>query len=370
MAIGDSSNLLRFIILLTLAFTVVNSTSTAELDSTLAALRSHNYNLFANALTTSDLLFELHSNLTTHDNASITRSFTLFAPPDSALFALDMTATALVYTQTLRYHVVPRRIAAADLLRLPPGSCLPTLLTWREIRVHRRQLRRAAVIAVDGVNVVVPGLFYGEGVAVHGLAGVLNFRSQIAVRHGWSAVSETNRTGSVSPENSTASFPANQTFIPQIPKQTVANGSAFSPIPRLPVFNHSIPPPDVNLPLPSACISSPPETMLTREGTPSPQISPVTDESSKKLIDLLTDDQVSTERVRRHSVKLLEIGELSLTDFDDDAAGDNLLTESHKVETLKSDPVDVENENVVGQTSDDDEALMSDGLSHYTGYEL
>uniref|UniRef100_A0A7N0RHS6 FAS1 domain-containing protein n=1 Tax=Kalanchoe fedtschenkoi TaxID=63787 RepID=A0A7N0RHS6_KALFE len=364
MAIGASSIFL--LVILAVNAVVVDSTSTAELDATIAALRSHGYNLFANALTTSDILFELHANFTTRDaNASVARSsFTLFAPPDSTLFALDMTASALVYVQTLRCHIVPRRIAASELLLLQPGSCLPTLLPRREIRVQRRLLRRSIVIAVDGVNVVVPGMYYGEGVAVHGLAGALNFRSHVGARRGWDvvpdpySVSEMNGTGSA---NSTATFPANQTFIPQIPKQPVANGSMFSPIPRLPIFNHSIPPPAVNSPLPSSAISSPPETLTGNEMTGPPQISP----SKVKLHDSLTEE--STTRIRKHSAKLLEVADQSTIDLDDELAEDGLLAAIHKAKALVAEPDRPSPGHDATETAG---GQLSDEASHDTGYEL
>lgn len=164
------------------------------------------------------------------------------------------------------------------------------------------------VVAVDEVNVVVPGLYYGDGIAVHGLSGVLNFRSSpFGGRRGWPSTLMNNRNGS----NGAHISPENQTFIPKIPKEAAAtNGSVFSPIPRLPIFNYSIPPPAANSPIPSSSISCPPD-MLSNQ---SPQIPP--GGGGDQLHESLT--QESTVRMRKHSAKLLEIELTDLTDDDDD----------------------------------------------------
>ncbi|KAK3009495.1 hypothetical protein RJ639_013860 [Escallonia herrerae] len=120
----------------------------------LAVLRARCYNLFANAITTSDLQYEILTGA----------SYTFFAPTDSTLFASDMTATASDYVSGLRSHAVPRRLSLADLLGLPP-----TLMPNHAIRVERRP----DIITVDGVVIVVPGMFYGRNVAVHGQGGAL-----------------------------------------------------------------------------------------------------------------------------------------------------------------------------------------------------
>ncbi|XP_057430598.1 fasciclin-like arabinogalactan protein 19 [Lotus japonicus] len=139
-----------------------------EFDSMLDTLRATGYDLFCNAIVTSDLQFHLLSN--------DTNSFTFFAPTDASLFALDISQTASSYTETLRFHVVPRRLSLAELRRLPNGYTFPTLLPNRRLHLTRR--RSSYSIAVAGVDVAVPGLFYGRHVAVHGLAGSLSLRSE------------------------------------------------------------------------------------------------------------------------------------------------------------------------------------------------
>ncbi|KAI3424672.1 Pinin_SDK_memA domain-containing protein [Psidium guajava] len=136
-----------------------------ELDAALAALRSRGYNLAANAVATSDLRFDLLSS----------PSLTLFAPVDSAIFALGVTLPAPAYLSALRSHVVPRRLSAADLRLMLSAAVVPTLLPSRSLRVTVSQHSNA--IAVDGIELVALGVFYGRGVAVHGLRGALSFRS-------------------------------------------------------------------------------------------------------------------------------------------------------------------------------------------------
>ena len=158
---------LMVLLLVANAVTAVNSIPNREFDSMLNTLRSRGYHLFCNAILTSDLRIDL---LDPNSN-----SFTFFAPTDSSLFALDMTQTASSYTDTLRYHIIPRRLSLSELRLLPNGYTLPTMLSTRPISFTRRS-GSSSVTTVGGVEVAFPGLFYGRHVAVHGLAGILNVR--------------------------------------------------------------------------------------------------------------------------------------------------------------------------------------------------
>ncbi|KAK7328233.1 hypothetical protein VNO77_22335 [Canavalia gladiata] len=161
------------VVLLAMANAVsVRSIPSRELDSMLDTLRVRGYDLFCNAIVTSDLQMEL---LSYQRDANSSYSFTFFAPTDASLFALDMTQTASSYTDTLRFHIVPRRLSFAHLRLLPEGYLLPTLLLQRRLQLTRRPLSSA--VSVGGVDIAFPGLFYGRNVAVHGLAGILSLRS-------------------------------------------------------------------------------------------------------------------------------------------------------------------------------------------------
>ncbi|KAM0063956.1 putative FAS1 domain-containing protein [Helianthus debilis subsp. tardiflorus] len=155
------------IILLAVINTViVTAVRESELTVMFGVLRARGYHLFANAITTSDVHYDLRSD----------GNFTLLAPINSALFALDMTMPATNYVTTLRYHVIPRRMSMIDLLSLPPSSnTIPTLVPGRDIRVEQRRSARS-LITVGGVDIVVSGMFYGTHLAVHGLGGILEYR--------------------------------------------------------------------------------------------------------------------------------------------------------------------------------------------------
>ncbi|CAB4267739.1 unnamed protein product [Prunus armeniaca] len=145
----------------------VVSLTPREYDSMQRVLRGHGYNLMCNAMATSDLQWML---LTFPANAS----FTIFAPTDASLFALDMIQTASSYTDTLRFHVVPLRLSLSNLRSLAAGSFLPTLLPSSALR-----LVSPRPLSVSGVDVVLPGLFYSRHLAVHGLGGILSLASLV-----------------------------------------------------------------------------------------------------------------------------------------------------------------------------------------------
>ncbi|XP_015943167.1 uncharacterized protein LOC107468397 [Arachis duranensis] len=176
--------------IVTLLMNAVSCIPSIEFDSMLESLRERGYDLFCNAIVTSDLQFDIFAyenqrrqeeeeeeeGNSTRTNSNARNTFTFFAPTDASLFALDMTQTASSYTDTLRFHVVPRRLSVTELRRLPEGYGLPTLLSKRRLEVTRSPAY-AFGISVGGVEIAFPGLFYGRYVAVHGLSGILSLRS-------------------------------------------------------------------------------------------------------------------------------------------------------------------------------------------------
>ncbi|XP_076919738.1 uncharacterized protein LOC143580655 [Bidens hawaiensis] len=149
-----------------LLLTVTTAVREGELTVMFGVLRARGYHLFANAISTSDVHYDLRSD----------GNFTLLAPINSALFALDMTMPASNYVTTLRYHVIPRRMSMIDLLGLPPSAnSVPTLVPGRDIHVEQRRSVRS-LITIGGVDIVVPGMHYGRNMAVHGLGGILEYR--------------------------------------------------------------------------------------------------------------------------------------------------------------------------------------------------
>ncbi|XP_021300636.1 fasciclin-like arabinogalactan protein 19 [Herrania umbratica] len=159
--------LLLLLLLLTAPCTTADLTS-QELDAALFALRSNGYTLFPNAITTSDLQPRLLS--------SQNSSFTLFSPPDSLLFSLDLLSSARLYTFSLLFHVSPHLLFTSDLLSLR-RPYIETLLPNRHLFVEKTQVPHNGSVlpsvAVDGVRVSVPDLFLGSNIAVHGLDGIL-----------------------------------------------------------------------------------------------------------------------------------------------------------------------------------------------------
>lgn len=210
--------LLTLFTFLLFSTTTVTSISTSDLDALLTLLRANGHSLFANAISTSDLLFDLLS----------LPSLTLLAPTDPSLFALDMAQTPSFYLSTLRLHALPRRVSWSSFLHLPNGSSLPTLLPSRQLRLTRRDGANVVLVVSSGggaaVQVVMPGLFYGNHVAVHGLAGILTFRFKTADY----SVSHPNRTVFYPP---VTRFPFAPLRIPEI-LPTNHNNHHSSPVNR------------------------------------------------------------------------------------------------------------------------------------------
>ncbi|XP_030941352.1 fasciclin-like arabinogalactan protein 19 [Quercus lobata] len=218
----------------------VHCISSGDMESMLSALRARGYNLFSNAIATSDLQLDLlctHSNSNSNDNASNDNDdyfFTIFAPTDSALFALDMTQTAPFFTDTLRLHVVPKRLSFSQLQRLSSAN-LRTLLPSRDLHVttrhlspppppprnHHNRRRRVVVVSVDEIEVVFPGVYYGRYVAVHGLNGILTLR-------GPPQYSSSSPVRSVLPQRTNICSNSNRTAPPP-PQQPPQDFCGYSP---------------------------------------------------------------------------------------------------------------------------------------------
>ncbi|KAK1264106.1 Fasciclin-like arabinogalactan protein 19 [Acorus gramineus] len=157
------------------SLTLLTSISHTDFDQMLSALRSNGYNLICNAISASDIRPRL---LSSNSSAFGGGSFTLFAPTDSSLFALDMaSASASDYVRSLRLHVALRRLSSDDLRSVSAASSVPTLLHGHHISLSRQEGDPGEVsVAVDGVKIVRLGILEGPGVAVHGLEGILSPR--------------------------------------------------------------------------------------------------------------------------------------------------------------------------------------------------
>ncbi|WCJ21368.1 Fasciclin-like arabinogalactan family protein [Euphorbia peplus] len=151
------------LLLLSTAVTTTSATVTAsELDAALSALRSRGYTLFPNAIATSDISLLL---------LSLNSTFTLFSPPDLLVFSLDLSSTATDYVHYLLRHVSPHRLSMADLRRGDPY--IDTLVSDNRLFIDTSVVARNHTVLVDGVRVLIPDIFLGDSIAVHGLEGIL-----------------------------------------------------------------------------------------------------------------------------------------------------------------------------------------------------
>ncbi|CAN0906776.1 Fasciclin-like arabinogalactan protein 19 [Linum grandiflorum] len=141
--------------------TPATSIPTDSLDYVLYFLRSRGHSLFANAIATSDLLFEVLA----------LPSVTILPPSDPAIFAMDMTELPSFYLAVLRIHVIPFRI---DLRYLQNNASLHTLVPSR--RLHAARGRGPDDLRLDGVQVLFPSLYDSNNVAVFALHGMLPSR--------------------------------------------------------------------------------------------------------------------------------------------------------------------------------------------------
>ncbi|XP_038888494.1 uncharacterized protein LOC120078327 [Benincasa hispida] len=248
----------------------VSSIPTEELEAMLSIVRARGYNLFSNAITTSDLQLDL---LTAAANAS----FTFFAPTDSSLFALAMTQSAAAYTATLRYHGLPRRLSVSDFNRLPSQSPIQTLLRSQYVTLTRR-LRgsRSDAISVNGVNVVLPGLYYSRHVAVHGLGGILSLHSQIGFPYDSPPplpLFRPSAPSSFPPENRDFTAPAADRVFPPISPSNSSNKTVDLPFNRVYLgppperSNFQVEPPVISSVSPSTSPVVPP--VISNDLTPS-----------------------------------------------------------------------------------------------------
>ncbi|TXG53868.1 hypothetical protein EZV62_019124 [Acer yangbiense] len=253
-------SLLTLLILLSSAATVT-AISTEDVDAVLLLLRAQGHALFANAISTSDLLFDILS----------LPSLTLLAPTDPTLFALDMTNTPPFYISTLRLHALPLRLSWSQLRLLSNGSLLPTLLYSRELLVLRRRQVNTFVVHGGGggyrdggsaVEVVMPGLYYSRDVAVHGLGGILTLRSKI------------DASANLSPPQVPSNNKNRTVFFPPVPRINTSSSRHsrnrnvfFPPIPRIPEIlpiNHTVRPrTNRSAPANNHTVSSPPSVNHT-----------------------------------------------------------------------------------------------------------
>ncbi|CAF2142827.1 hypothetical protein HID58_008061 [Brassica napus] len=160
MAIVSLTSFVLFALMLCLPLPSV-AVPSEELEIAISVLRVRGRALFANAITTSDILFDLLS----------AESLTLLVPTDAMLFDLDMRYSLPMYISTLRLHALPLRLTISELRSLPNASSVPTFLPSHSLLLTKPSSSDS--VYLDGVEVYLPGLFNDQHIAVHGLANIL-----------------------------------------------------------------------------------------------------------------------------------------------------------------------------------------------------
>jgi hypothetical protein len=179
MIIKSTAKILLHILLLSLLHQITTAKLTdQELDFALFSLRSHGYTLFPNAIATSDLRLQF-LNQSNHAKSSFS-TFTLFSPPDSLLFSLDLASAASHYTKSLSLHVSPFRLSTSDLRNLTAssgGASIDSLVPNHRLLIYNSLAHVNGTVVesvlVNRVRVSVPDLFLGRSIAVHGLDGII-----------------------------------------------------------------------------------------------------------------------------------------------------------------------------------------------------
>ncbi|OVA00250.1 FAS1 domain [Macleaya cordata] len=200
---------------------LVNGVTEQELDTAIAALTSNGYHLFGNAISTSDLRYQIIAG----------NNFTFFAPTNSDLYSLDMESDASDYVQNLRYHVAVHRLAISDLNNLPPLSFINTMIPNRCLLISNNQITTPNGIfngsfAVDGVPISVPDLYTGSSISIHGLDGILALKIPETMNSDFDDID----LGSLSP-----SFQSNKcfsSFSPRTMPDSVTPASSPDPFPK------------------------------------------------------------------------------------------------------------------------------------------
>lgn len=157
------------VILMSISIMYCNGSSLEEVETMMEVLKmEEGWRLFANAVATSDLQYEL---LLASSVAA-----TVFAAQDSLVYALDMMSDSATYLSTLRYHVVPNQRHTFLQLQNLSSSFLDTLLPQYSILIGKTMVQfdnSSPAVLVDGVRVSAPDLYLGSTIAVHGIDGIL-----------------------------------------------------------------------------------------------------------------------------------------------------------------------------------------------------
>lgn len=96
---------------------------------------------------------------------------TIFAPSDAALASVNVASPIAV--NILRYHVATMRLSYKDLIRLPMGTMLNTLLPPNRLLVTSVP-EGTDIFKIDDVAISNPDIYSDETVMVHGVDHIFN----------------------------------------------------------------------------------------------------------------------------------------------------------------------------------------------------
>ncbi|KAJ4832240.1 hypothetical protein Tsubulata_002000 [Turnera subulata] len=197
---------------------------TSSADFLLTLLRNRGHTLFANAISTSDLLFDILR----------LRAVTLFAPPNPSLYILDLTQTPPIYLSTLRLHVVPYLLSLSlPANATPPPTLIRTLLPSRLLHLTANTTADGAPssLLINGVELVLPPLYYSTSLAVYRLRRSLSFPDlyrPVSRPRNSRVPAQPNRTAEFEEKNSTVLPSVNWTVTSLVPPPP--NRPVFSPV--------------------------------------------------------------------------------------------------------------------------------------------
>ncbi|MED6195499.1 hypothetical protein PIB30_038445 [Stylosanthes scabra] len=117
--------------------------------------------------------FSIWVNILSMSNPNVLPiSATLFIPQDATLNLNANGVPLMVDPFLFPYHVVPQRLTFSDLLLFRRNARLPTLLPGKSISVTDDS---ATNFSLDGTPITNPDIYKTTSIAVHGVAGVLDY---------------------------------------------------------------------------------------------------------------------------------------------------------------------------------------------------
>ncbi|MED6179391.1 hypothetical protein PIB30_000504 [Stylosanthes scabra] len=117
--------------------------------------------------------FSIWVNILSMSNPNVLPiSATLFIPEDATLNLNANGVPLMVDPFLFPYHMVPQRLTFSDLLLFRRNARLPTLLPGKSISVTDDS---ATNFSLDGTPITHPDIYKTTSIAVHGVAGVLDY---------------------------------------------------------------------------------------------------------------------------------------------------------------------------------------------------